>query len=368
MHDEPVRRWVSGTRPFQLLLTASLLSQPIVQHDAKRMRITTIITVYNLEKYVADAIESVLSQTRSSDEIIVVDDASTDGSSDIVAGYGSRVRHIIQPQNGGALKNTLSGLRVAQGDLVAFLDGDDVWLPTKLEELERGFESDSRLVLASHQHMRVDENLVSLNVWDATHANVDRILCNVPVDRQSDAFRRCILNRDGFWLGSAYMIRRAMLDLQKFEEIISRYEDAAFAYLDLTLAPFIVAMNPLATVGLVNQVLFKYRIHAANSCSTSSLAAARRGTRRGRSTNRLTYRLLEPYDYDGRLKARYDDIDGEYELLERQYQGDVMGSVVQYGRSLPHLFRDDKATKEALRLIATTLLGPERFLRMKNSL
>ena len=55
------------------------------------MRISTVITLYNLEKYIDDAIQSVLRQTRQSDEIIVVDDCSTDGSADVVNKYRDRV-------------------------------------------------------------------------------------------------------------------------------------------------------------------------------------------------------------------------------------------------------------------------------------
>ncbi len=331
------------------------------------MKITTIVTVYNLEAFVADAIDSVLSQTRPSDEIIVVDDASTDRSPAIVARYGDRVRYIRQPQNGGALKNTLSGLREAQGDLVAFLDGDDVWIPTKLEQLERLFLEDSAMVLASHQHVYVNETLGDLGVQDATHRNIDRIMSRVPKTERSAALRHSVLFRRGYWLGSAYVIRRSMLDLEQYERIIGQYSQTAFAYLDLTIGPFVVASNPTASVGMVNQRLFKYRQHSNNSCNTVSIESARRGCLRARSTNQLTYELIKKYDADGKLKARYANIDGEYELIDSQYRRDFWGSLSQYARSLPHLVRERKVSKESLRLIATALFGPERFLKMKQS-
>jgi len=92
------------------------------------MKISTVITLYNLEKYIDDAIQSVLRQTRQPDEIIVVDDCSTDRSADIVCKYGHRITYIKQEKNIGALWNSLSGLKAATGDIVAFLDGDDVWM------------------------------------------------------------------------------------------------------------------------------------------------------------------------------------------------------------------------------------------------
>src|SRR5690349_23288450 len=126
------------------------------------MKISTVITLYNLEKYIEEAIQSVLGQTRQSDEIIVVDDCSTDGSADIVTKYRDRVTYIKQEENIGALRNSLSGLKAATGDIVAFLDGDDVWLPKKLEAIEKEFLQDDEVVLVSHDFIRVDEDLQDL--------------------------------------------------------------------------------------------------------------------------------------------------------------------------------------------------------------
>src|SRR5215831_19490198 len=134
------------------------------------MKITTVITLYNLEKYIDDAIQSVLGQTRQSEEIIVVDDCSTDSSADIVTRYKDRVSYIKQEKNIGALRNSLSGLKAATADIVAFLDGDDVWMPNKLEAIEKEFLQDD-VVLVSHDFIRVDQNLQDLRTLDETNLN-----------------------------------------------------------------------------------------------------------------------------------------------------------------------------------------------------
>src|SRR5262245_58882956 len=139
------------------------------------MKITTVITLYNLEKYIDDAIQSVLSQTSQPDEIIVVDDCSTDGSPDIVSKYRDRVFYIKHEKNIGALRNSLSGLKAATGDIVAFLDGDDVWMPEKLEAIEKEFLQDEEVVLVSHDFIGVDENLEGLNILNETNLNTRRI-------------------------------------------------------------------------------------------------------------------------------------------------------------------------------------------------
>jgi glycosyltransferase involved in cell wall biosynthesis len=96
------------------------------------MKISAIITTYNYSRFIPAAIESVLGQTRVPDEIVVVDDGSTDDTREVVASYAERgVRYVYQPNAGaGAARNR--GLRETTGELVAFLDADDRWLPNKM--------------------------------------------------------------------------------------------------------------------------------------------------------------------------------------------------------------------------------------------
>ncbi|MBC7528709.1 MAG: glycosyltransferase family 2 protein [Chthonomonadaceae bacterium] len=94
--------------------------------------ISVVIPAYNSEKFVADAIKSVLAQTVPPLEIIVVDDGSTDGTSGIVSRFSSSVRPIRQGNEGPASARN-HGIREAKGEWIALLDADDTWLPQKLE-------------------------------------------------------------------------------------------------------------------------------------------------------------------------------------------------------------------------------------------
>ena len=92
--------------------------------------VSVIIPVYNGERYLAEAIESVLAQTYRLIEIIVVNDGSVDGTADIARSY-KEVRYIYQTNQGhGAAMN--AGIKIAQGEFIAFLDADDLWTPNKL--------------------------------------------------------------------------------------------------------------------------------------------------------------------------------------------------------------------------------------------
>lgn len=96
-------------------------------------KVSVIIPAYNCASYLPAAIESVLAQTYGDTEIIVVDDGSTDGTENIVAPYLAHLQYIQQSNKGlpGA-RNT--GIRAAKGEFIALLDGDDFWLPNKLEQ------------------------------------------------------------------------------------------------------------------------------------------------------------------------------------------------------------------------------------------
>jgi len=100
--------------------------------------ISVIIPVYNGERYLAEAVESVLAQTYAPGEIIVVDDGSTDGTRGVAKRFGTKIRYVAQPhQNASVARNY--GLQLALGTMIAFLDADDLWIEEKLERQIQAF-------------------------------------------------------------------------------------------------------------------------------------------------------------------------------------------------------------------------------------
>ena len=96
------------------------------------LKVSAVIPCYNYGRFLGEAIESVLSQTFSAHEIIVVDDGSTDGTPEVARRYGEKIRY-HRTENRGVSAARNAGIALAEGDLIAFLDADDRWLPNKLE-------------------------------------------------------------------------------------------------------------------------------------------------------------------------------------------------------------------------------------------
>ena len=109
--------------------------------------ISVVIPVFNGEKYLAEAIQSVLNQTVPPSEIIVVDDGSTDHTAAVCREFADQIHYLKQENHGAAAARNL-GIKEAAGTYLAFLDADDLWMPTRLQEgLSRIEENDSPGIL-----------------------------------------------------------------------------------------------------------------------------------------------------------------------------------------------------------------------------
>ena len=97
--------------------------------------VSIIMPAYNCERFIVKSIDSVLAQTYTNWELLIVDDCSTDSTADVVRSYSDkRVRYMCNEQNQGAALTRNYALREAKGKYIAFLDADDTWSPDKLEK------------------------------------------------------------------------------------------------------------------------------------------------------------------------------------------------------------------------------------------
>jgi glycosyltransferase involved in cell wall biosynthesis len=141
--------------------------------------VSCIIAVYNGRQYLAEAIESLLAQSRPMDEIVVVDDGSTDDSADIAARFGSPVV-VVRQKNAGQSAARNHGVRASRGDLLSFLDADDLVHPRKIErQLERFKASPDLMLIAGYAQ----------NFWSP----------EIPADQQQLAGWQTLTHSDKPW-------------------------------------------------------------------------------------------------------------------------------------------------------------------------
>ena len=110
----------------------------------KKPLVSCVVPVFNGERYLAESLDSILGQTYRPIEVIVVDDGSTDGTADVIAGYDGQVRSVWQ-SNAGPAAAINHGIRIATGDLVACLAADDLWHKEKLTRQVEQFEANGAL-------------------------------------------------------------------------------------------------------------------------------------------------------------------------------------------------------------------------------
>ena len=195
-------------------------SQPLV---------SVVIPVYGVERYIGEALDSVLAQTYKNLEIIIVDDESPDDSVAIIknAYTDSRIS-IIQQSNRGLAGARNTGIRNANGTYIAFLDSDDFWQATKIEEHVIAMQANANYGVSFSSSLFVDENSNSLNRLQAPKKQkafqAKDIFCRNPIGNGSaPVIRKSILERIGFETNNK--TDRGSPYTQYFDENLRQSED-----------------------------------------------------------------------------------------------------------------------------------------------
>jgi glycosyltransferase involved in cell wall biosynthesis len=174
--------------------------------------VSVVIPAFNRAASIRRAIDSVQAQHFVDFELIVVDDASTDETRDIVLALNEpRLRLVARPANGGASAARNSGIRAARADLIAFLDSDDAWTPHKLgRQIEAMSVPGARAVCCTG---------AVIHLLDHGETRVKRL------ENTSDWARRLAMNCD-LSPGSTQMSARAIFDeIGLLDETLPRFED-----------------------------------------------------------------------------------------------------------------------------------------------
>jgi glycosyltransferase involved in cell wall biosynthesis len=280
-----------------------------------RPSVSVVIPCFNHARFLAEAVGSALGQTRPAAEVIVVDDGSTDESARVLEAWAGRVR-VVRQGNRGVAAARNAGAALATGDLLAFPDADDVWLPEKLAEQIALFAASPGLGLV---HCGVEE-------VDAEGRTLRTRLDGLDgrVAEEMLLFRRTAILGGG----SGAVVTRAV-----FEQV-GGFDEALATSADWDLHHRVARRTP---VGFVPRVLLRYRVHGANMHADVA-----------RTAREMQAAYAKAFAEDERLRP----------LRRRAYGGlhaMLSGSYQAQGRLLP-------AVRHGLRALAYDPSRSGRFL------
>ena len=137
-----------------------------------RRSITAVIPAHNRERLIERAVDSVLAQERPADEIIVVDDGSSDQTAELVKRYGDRVKLISQTQSGVSVaRNT--GVEKSSSEFIAFLDSDDIWAPSHLRRMENAIVATGGEAVLYFSDLRTAGDRLGDTYWELAGLRID---------------------------------------------------------------------------------------------------------------------------------------------------------------------------------------------------
>lgn len=237
------------------------------------MKISVIIPAHNAEPYVAQAIESCLRQTCLPEEIIVVDDGSTDGTAEIAQSYPSPVRVLRLQENMGVSVARNEGVAAATGDWLAFLDADDQFLPDKLELQQRQIFANPVAVL-----IYAGFRIIGLNAIE----QIGRYYPPCELEWRL-RYHMCLLQstvllrKDAFLsIGGFDPALRAAQDWDLCLRILNRFTSEGFAAVEKPLVlycrtPGSLSSNPMRYFNLRHGIIEKQSLHRATGISKTLL-------------------------------------------------------------------------------------------------
>ena len=128
--------------------------------------VSIVMPSWNTAQYIGESIQSVLDQTYTNWELLIVDDCSTDNTDEVVKPYlkDTRIKYYKNEVNSGAAVTRNRAIRQAHGEWVAFLDSDDLWKPDKLQK-QLDFMKEHGYIYSYHDYVKIDENDRPLNVY-----------------------------------------------------------------------------------------------------------------------------------------------------------------------------------------------------------
>lgn len=185
-------------------------------------RITVLMPAYNTEKYIAEAIESVLVQTFTDFEFLIINDGSTDGTEAIIRSYPDPRIRVVSRENKGLIASLNEGLALARAPLIARFDADDVCLPERLQVQYDFMEAHTDHVLVGSDVIYTDEEgapILQLNAGGYTDAEIRaRFYEKCPFFHPSVLVRKSVLQAAGGYPKGALLFEDWLLWRRVLEE------------------------------------------------------------------------------------------------------------------------------------------------------
>ena len=264
---------------------------------SNKPRVTVITACHNAQKYLPECVESVRSQTMSDFELILLDDASTDNTSELINGYAkhdNRIKAYCFDDNKGPYERRNFAIERAQGEFIVVHDGDDIMAEDKLEKLYNLMVSDDRLAIAGSFYCLFYKEFKSFDYCD-------RIILPVDHEELQQAFytRHHVIS-----LGTS-MIRKSMFD------IIGNFgtNKVASDRYWFTKLGYYTQYHPEVRIANVPEYLTYLRIHGSSQTQTESTYDPRGARQRFKDYFTLKLRKIEErflndrsFDFDGELK------------------------------------------------------------------
>ena len=150
--------------------------------------VSVIVPTYNVEEYISRTINSILAQTYSNFELLIIDDESPDRSVEICQQFKDSRLKIISQKNRGLAGARNTGIRNAKGEYLAFLDADDLWLPKKLENHVQHLESSPTVGISFSRSAFIDINDRELGIYQMPklkEITAEHLLCRNPIGNGS---------------------------------------------------------------------------------------------------------------------------------------------------------------------------------------
>jgi GT2 family glycosyltransferase len=162
------------------------------------MKLVSIITPsYNQASYLEQTIQSVLGQDYPRIEYLVIDGTSTDNSVEIIRRYQDRLAYWVSEKDSGQAEAINKGFARAKGEILAWLNSDDYYLPNTISAVVRCFEENPDVVMAYGDMLAVDGNGQTINVLKYKQLSLEDLLCSQIIGQPSVFFRHSALEKTG---------------------------------------------------------------------------------------------------------------------------------------------------------------------------